>query len=83
MTFLKLRITEEEYQKFQEVCERKNKTMSEVIRSFVNTYSNSENLILLDVDKETLKDSVELCKEQKIKFNDLIKVLLKTAIQNK
>jgi len=82
-TFLKLRIKEEEYNKFQEVCEGKGKTMSEVLRSFVSSYSNGENIILLDVDKETLKNTSELCKEKKIKFNDLIKFLLNKAIKNK
>ena len=82
-SFLKLRIKEEEYNKFQEVCEGKGKTMSEVLRSFVSSYSNGENIILLDVDKETLKNTSELCKEKKIKFNDLIKFLLNKAIKNK
>jgi len=80
---LKLRIKDEEYSKFQQVCENKGKTMSEVIRTFIDSYSNGENLILLDVDKDTLKESAELCKEKKVKFNDLIKFLLKKAIKNK
>ena len=74
-SFLKLRIDEEEYIKFQSVCEAKEKTMSEVLRSFISTYSKSQNIILLDVDKETLKNSAELCKEKKIRFNDLVKFL--------
>ena len=82
-SFLKLRIQDEEYAKFQKVCIDKGKTMSEVLRSFVNSYSSGENLILLDVDIETLKDSAELCKEKKVKFNDLIKFLLQKAIKNK
>jgi antitoxin component of RelBE/YafQ-DinJ toxin-antitoxin module len=80
---LKLRITEEDYTKFQEICERKGKTMSEVLRSFVSTYSNSQNIILLDVDNETLKNSGELCRNKKIKFNALIKFLLEKAIKDK
>ena len=82
-SFLKLRISEDEYTKFQLVCESKGKTMSEILRSFVTSYSNSQNIILLDVDNETLKDSGNLCKEKKIRFNDLIKFLLVTAIKNK
>jgi antitoxin component of RelBE/YafQ-DinJ toxin-antitoxin module len=80
--FLKLRISEDEYNNFQKVCENKGKTMSKVIRLFISTYINSENLILLNVDNETLKSSVELCKEQKIKFNDLIKFLLNKENEN-
>jgi antitoxin component of RelBE/YafQ-DinJ toxin-antitoxin module len=80
---LKLRITEEDYNKFQEMCESKGKTMSEVLRSFVSSYSNSQNIILLDVDNETLKGSGELCKEKQVKFNALIKFLLEKAIKNK
>ena len=80
-SYLKLRISEEEYDKFQSVCEAKGKTMSEVLRSFVSSYSNSQNIILLDVDNETLKASGELCKEKQIKFNALIKFLLEKAIK--
>jgi len=82
-TFLKLRIKEEEYIKFQEVCESKGKTMSEVLRSFINTYTTSENVILLNIDKETLKNGTELCKEKKIKLTDLLKFMLEKAIKNK
>jgi len=82
-SFLKIRIDENEYLDFQKICESKGKVMSEVIRSFITSYSNNENIILLDVDSETLKNSVELCKEKKIKFNDLIKFLLGKAIKNK
>jgi antitoxin component of RelBE/YafQ-DinJ toxin-antitoxin module len=82
-SFLKLRVSEEEYVKFQSVCESKNKTMSEVLRSFITSYSNSENLILLNVDKDILKNTTELCKEKKIRFNDLVKYLLDKAIKNK
>lgn len=81
--FLKLRISSDEYSNFQETCEKKGKNLSEVIRSFITSYTTSENLILLDVDKETLNDSIEICKEKKIKFNDLIKYLLEKAIKNK
>jgi len=80
-SILKLRVTEEEVNKFKEVCESKGKGMSEVLRSFINSYSNSENLILLDVDKETLNGSRELCKNKKMKFNELIKSLLQKEIK--
>lgn len=82
-SYLKLRISEEEYAKFQKICEDKGKTMSAVLRSFITSYSNSQNIILLDVDDETLKNSGELCKEKKVRFNDLIKFLLEKAIKNK
>lgn len=82
-SFLKLRIQEEDYNKFQNVCESKGKTMSEVLRSFVSSYTKGENIILLDVDKDTLNSTIELCKEKKIKFNELIKYLLNAAIKNK
>lgn len=82
-SYLKLRVSEEEYNKFQAACESKNKTMSEVLRYFISSYSNSENMILLNVDKNILKDSTELCKEKKIRFNDLVKYLLDKAIKNK
>ena len=82
-TFLKLRITEEEYIKFQEVCESKGKTMSEVLRSFIGTYTTSENVILLNIDKETLKNGIELCREKKIRLTDLLKFMLEKAIKNK
>ena len=82
-SYLKLRVSEEEYTKFQKICEDKGKSMSEVLRSFVTSYSNSENIILLNVDNQTLKDSVDLCKEKQIKFNNLVKFLLEKAIKNK
>lgn len=82
-SYLKLRITEKEYIKFQEVCDSKNKTMSEVLRYFIETYSSGKNIILLDVDNDTLRDASEICKEKKIKFNDLISFLLSKAIKNK
>lgn len=82
-SYLKLRISEEEYTEFQKICEDKGKTMSAVLRSFITSYSNSQNIILLDVDNETLKNSGELCKEKKVRFNDLIKFLLEKAIKNK
>jgi antitoxin component of RelBE/YafQ-DinJ toxin-antitoxin module len=82
-SFLKFRIIEDDYNKFQKVCEDRGRTMSDVLRTFIDSYSNGENLILLDVDKDTLKESIELCKEKKVKFNDLIKFLLKKAIKNK
>ena len=80
-SILKLRIAEEDYDKFQEVCERKGKTMSEVLRSFISSYSNSQNIILLDVDNETLKKSGDLCRNKKIKFNSLIKILLEKSFK--
>jgi len=82
-SILKLRIDDDEYTKFQKVCETKGRSMSEVLRTFIGSYSTGENLILLDVDKETLKDSAELCKEKQIKFNELVKFLLKKAVKNK
>jgi len=82
-TFLKLRVDEDEYEEFQKVCDAKNKSMSEVIRYFITSYTNGSNIILLDIDNETFKESVELCKEKKIKFNDVIKFLLNKAIKNK
>lgn len=81
MTFLKLRVSKEEYLDFQKVCERKNKTMSEVLRNCIKSYTNSENLILLDVDNESLKKTVEKCKKDKIRFNDLIKKLLEEELK--
>ena len=80
---LKLRIEDDDYEKFQNVCEKKGKTMSEVLRSFITSYANGQNIILLDLDNETINNSVNLCKEKKIKFKDLIKFLLNTAIKNK
>ncbi|MCK9416060.1 hypothetical protein M0Q97_05305 [Candidatus Dojkabacteria bacterium] len=82
-TFLKIRLSEEEYLNFKNTCENKNKTMSETVRIFINTYIKSENLILFEIDKETLIGTSSLCKEKKIKFNDLIKFLLNKAIINK
>lgn len=82
-SFLKLRVHDEEYTKFQQICESKGKTMSEVLRSFIESYSNGENLILLNIDNDTLKGSAELCKEKQVKFNDLMKFLLDKAIKNK
>jgi antitoxin component of RelBE/YafQ-DinJ toxin-antitoxin module len=82
-TFLKIRLSEEEYINFQKSCENKGKTMSETIRIFVKTYTKSENLILFEIDKETLIGTSSLCKDKKIRFNDLIKYLLTKAISNK
>jgi hypothetical protein len=81
--FLKLRINQYDYDKFQIVCDNKGKTMSEVLRSFIESYSNSENVILLDINTETLKSSFNLCREKKVRFNDLINYLLDKAIKNK
>lgn len=82
-TFLKMRITEEEYIEFQKVCERKGKSMSVVLRSFVSSYTKGENIILLDVDNDTLNNTIKICKEDRIKFNDLVKKLLNNAFKNK
>jgi hypothetical protein len=82
-TYLKLRISNDNYEEFQKTCDRKNKTMSEVLHYFIESYSDSENLVLLDVDTETLKNTHMLCKEKKIKFNYLVKFLLERAIINK
>ena len=82
-SFLKLRIDNDEYNKFQEVCDDKGKSMSEVLRAFINSYSTGKNIILLDLDKDTIKSSAELCKEKQLKFNDLIRFLLDKAIKNK
>ena len=81
--FLKIRVDEDEYEELQKACDVKNKSMSEVIRYFIESYTKGSNIILLDIDNETFKDSVELCKEKKIKFNDVIKFLLNKAIKNK
>jgi len=80
-SILKLRVTEEEVEKFKDVCESKGKGMSEVLRTFISSYSNSDNLILLNVDKETLNGSRELCKNKKMKFDELIKNLLQKEIK--
>jgi len=80
-SILKLRITEKECDKFKNICESKGKGMSEVLRSFINSYSNSEYLILLNVDKEILNGSKELCKKKNIKFDDLIRSLLQKEIK--
>jgi len=81
--FLKLRISENLYETFQDTCESKNKTMSEVLRNFSKFYTDSDNVVLLDLDDELLKESAILCKEKNIKFDDLMKYLLKKAIKNK
>jgi len=82
-SFLKMRIDDDEYQKFQESCENKGKTMSEVMRAFINSYNNGKNIILLDIDNDTFDQSLNLCKEKKIKLNDVVKYLLHKAIKNK
>lgn len=80
-SILKLRVTEEEVNKFKDLCEAKGKGMSAVLRSFISAYTNSDNLILLNVDKETLNGSRELCKNKKMKFDELIKSLLQKEIK--
>lgn len=82
-SILKLRISEEDCNKFKDVCDKKGKNMSEVLRFFISSYSNSENLVLLDIDKETLDECREVCKNKKIKFIDLIKKLLQKEIKKK
>jgi len=81
--FLKLRISEELYEMFQDTCEGRNKTMSEVLRNFSKFYTESDNAVLLDLDDELLKETAILCKEKNIKFDDLMKFLLKKVIKNK
>jgi len=81
--FLKLRISEELYGYFQETCDDKNKTMSEVLRNFSKFYVESDNVVLLDLDDELLKETSKLCQDKGVKFEDLMKYLLKTAIKNK
>ena len=82
-SLLKIRIDDEEYKKFQDVCEKKDKSMSEVIRSFISSYNNGKNIILLDIDNETFDKSLEMCKSKKMKLNDVVKYLLNKAIKNK
>lgn len=82
-TFLKIRINDQDYFNFQQSCESKEKTMSDVIRYFIDSYTKSENLILLNIDDETLSNVSKLCKEKKIKFDKLVKFLLGKAIKNK
>lgn len=79
--YLKLRITDKLYNNFKKSCKKKNKNMSEVLRSFTNFYSENDNVVLLNLDDETLKRSIKLCKEKKIKFNDLIFLLLKKTLK--
>ncbi len=81
--FLKLRISEELYEMFQGACEKKNKTMSEVLRKFSKSYTESDNLILLDLNDDILGETISLCKEKQINFSKLITYLLKNAIKNK
>lgn len=82
--FLKIRIPEEEYNNFKKICEKKNKNMSEVLRNFIKQYSDSDDpLITFNLDKDTLSEVGNLCKEKNVKFTMLIKFLLKKAIKNK
>lgn len=81
--FLKLRISEDLYEMFQDTCESRNKTMSEVLRNFSKFYIESDNVVLLDMEDELLKQTVLLCKEKGIKFEDLMIYLIKKAIKNK
>ena len=81
--FLKLRISEHLYEMFQDTCDSKNKTMSEVLRNFTKFYTDSDNVVLLDLEDELLKETALLCKDNNVKFEDLMKYLLKKAIKNK
>jgi len=78
--FLKLRISADLYEMFQDTCDSRNKTMSEVLRSFSKFYTESDNAVLLDLDDNLLNDVSILCKKKNMKFDDLIKKLLKKAI---
>jgi hypothetical protein len=82
--FLKLRISEDLYDMFQDTCDSKNKNMSGVLRNFAKSYTESDNLVLLDLDDDTLKQTISLCKKKNIKFDELIKNLIETeTINNK
>lgn len=81
--FLKFRISEQLYNKFQAKCDKKNKTMSEILRNFSKYYTDSENVVLLDLDDKTLKEAIQLCNEKKVKFNELMRLLLQKSIKNK
>lgn len=81
--FLKIRVTPEEYKAFQEICESKDKNMSEVLRKFIHFYTENKNVFYTSLDDETLKGSVEVCKEKKVSMNDLVTFLLQKAIKNK
>lgn len=81
--YLKTRITDELYHAFQDACEERNKTMSEVLRGFAKYYSESDNTILINLDNKILKQTIKLCKKEKIKFQDLMILLLENALNNK
>lgn len=81
--FLKLRISEQLYDEFQDACDIKNKTMSEVLRNFSKFYTESDNAVLLDLDDTLLKATISFCQDKGIKFDELMKYLLKKAIKNK
>ena len=83
MKFLKIRIEEENYDKFQNKCSSKNKNMSSVIKTFIGVYNKNENTALLNIEDDVLKEISILCKEKKIKFNDLMDFLIEKAIKNK
>lgn len=76
--FFKIRLTEKEYEKFQNVCDLKSKNMSTVVRSFIKSYVDKypETVILLSVDNETISRATELCKNKQTNFNNLIKELI-------
>jgi hypothetical protein len=76
--FFKIRLTESEYEKFQNICNLKGKNMSEVVRFFINSYVDKypENVILLSVDDNTLTQASNICKNKHINFNNLIKELI-------
>ena len=80
--FLKIRISDELYKSFQDACSLKNRTMSSVLRNFARYYSQSDNVVLMNLDDEILKKTIILCQEKNIKFEELIAALLKTAINS-
>lgn len=79
--FLKLRVTEDQYDTFQNKCEEKDKTMSKVLRTFTDYYVNSENLAMVNLSDGVLKSTISLCKKKKLNFNDLIIELLNNEIK--
>ena len=81
--FLKIRIEEDKYEKFQTVCSKKDKTMSEVLRNFINYYTDHDNTIVFNLDDKMINDVLILCKDKKIRFDDLIKNLITMALKNK
>ena len=81
--FLKIRIEQDKYDQFQSKCEQKDKTMSEVLRNFMKLYNDNDNTIIFNLDDNMLNEVAIFCKDKKIKFNDLIKLLIERTINNK